>query len=105
MANIINPLKKTDFKTSKWRIKWIHFIVNISGTESVSIIDIAKMIQANSLESEIEIEYVSQRLGDIRDSIGSIERAKSILGFHPSVPIGEGLQRTLEWYQSTLSDS
>ena len=40
------------------------------------------------------------RAGDIRDSLASIERARTLLGYEPSVGLREGLGRTLEWYRS-----
>ncbi|MDF1539716.1 MAG: GDP-mannose 4,6-dehydratase [Candidatus Thorarchaeota archaeon] len=78
------------------------FIVNVSGTESISIIALAKMIQEFALDSEIAIEHIAKRVGDIRDSIGNIERAKTILGFHPSIPLELGLQRTIHFQLYSL---
>lgn len=49
---------------------------------------------------ELSPEYGPPRPGDIRHSLSSIERARSILDFRPSVSFEDGLSRTLEWYRS-----
>ncbi len=42
------------------------------------------------------------RKGDVRRSRASIDRAKQVLGWEPSVGIEEGIARTIEWYRSRL---
>jgi nucleoside-diphosphate-sugar epimerase len=40
------------------------------------------------------------RTGDVKDSQADISKAKSLLGYQPTVSSEEGLERTLEWYRS-----
>jgi UDP-N-acetylglucosamine/UDP-N-acetyl-alpha-D-glucosaminouronate 4-epimerase len=40
------------------------------------------------------------RTGDVKDSQADISKAKSLLGYQPTVSSEEGLKRTLEWYRS-----
>jgi UDP-N-acetylglucosamine 4-epimerase len=42
--------------------------------------------------------YEDFRLGDVRHSLASAERAKKILGWAPEVDIREGLRRAAAWY-------
>jgi nucleoside-diphosphate-sugar epimerase len=47
----------------------------------------------------LEAKYEASREGDIRDSQADISKARELLGYEPSVPFEEGLQRTFAWYQ------
>ena len=47
---------------------------------------------------DVEPEYRSGRPGDIKESVASIELAKSVLGFKPAYSLEEGLEITLKWY-------
>lgn len=42
--------------------------------------------------------YVPARSGDVRDSLASLERSQSALGYSPVASIEEGLRQTVEWY-------
>jgi nucleoside-diphosphate-sugar epimerase len=44
-------------------------------------------------------KYAQARKGDIKHSVGSIQRAKTILNFSPRYSIEEGLIFTNDWYQ------
>jgi nucleoside-diphosphate-sugar epimerase len=45
--------------------------------------------------------YQEVRTGDIRESLADISRARKLLGYEPTVEFGEGLRRTVEWYQTS----
>ena len=49
----------------------------------------------------LEAKYDPPRDGDIRDSQADIAQAREYLGYDPQVGFEEGLERTVEWYQST----
>jgi UDP-glucose 4-epimerase len=46
-----------------------------------------------------EVEYLSARPGDVRDSLADINLAKSTLGYSPHVLIEEGLMKTIDWFR------
>jgi nucleoside-diphosphate-sugar epimerase len=48
---------------------------------------------------ESRIIHREARLGDIKDSIGDMEKAQQILGFSTDISFEEGLRRTLQWYR------
>ena len=76
--------------------------INISGTELISIERIAQIVKEQVQGSKSEIVYGPPRPGDVRDSIGSIERAQKLLGFTPEISLDRGLQETAEWYRTQL---
>jgi UDP-glucose 4-epimerase len=44
--------------------------------------------------------YGPERVGDVKHSLASIERAKSELGYVPKADFHEGLEKTVAWYLS-----
>jgi UDP-glucose 4-epimerase len=48
-------------------------------------------------------EYQPGRVGDVRHSLASIERARQVLGFRPFVSLREGLVQTLAWYANSAA--
>ena len=46
--------------------------------------------------------YGSEREGDVRHSLASIEKAQRLLGYAPLCLFKEGLQRSAEWYYQSL---
>jgi len=78
----------------------IGHILNLSGTDSISILDLAHMIKKQIPDSTSIIVHRDARIGDVQDSIGSMERTSSMLGFSPTVPFTTGLERTVSWYSS-----
>lgn len=51
---------------------------------------------------ELKPVYGESRKGDVRDSQADITKARDILGYTPIVPFEEGLQKTVEWYKTTI---
>jgi UDP-glucose 4-epimerase len=74
-------------------------ILNISGTESISIVELASMVLKFVADTRSQITHGPVRLGDVRDSIGSVERISKILNFTPLVSFETGLERTVSWYK------
>jgi nucleoside-diphosphate-sugar epimerase len=50
--------------------------------------------------SNIEPVYGPPRPGDVRDSQADLTRAKTILGYEPTVSLTDGLARTVDWYRA-----
>lgn len=74
--------------------------INISGTDSISINRLASMIRIAVESTDSEAVHVASRLGDVRESRGNIEKAKTMLGFTPRVPLSEGIPLTIGWFRS-----
>jgi len=74
--------------------------INVSGPNLVSILQLAWILKESIDGCQSEIVHVEPRIGDIKDSIGNIEKAQKLLGFSPEVPLERGLKATAEWYRS-----
>ncbi|MFW9769245.1 MAG: SDR family NAD(P)-dependent oxidoreductase [Candidatus Thorarchaeota archaeon] len=74
-------------------------ILNVSGSESISIVELASMVLKFVADTRSQITHGPARLGDVRDSIGDIERISKLLNFTPMVSLETGLERTVSWYK------
>ncbi|MFX1482777.1 MAG: NAD-dependent epimerase/dehydratase family protein [Promethearchaeota archaeon] len=73
--------------------------LNVSGTKSISILQLAKLVKQYTPDSKSVIVHGPPRKGDVRDSIGSIARISKLLDFTPTVSLETGLERTVSWYE------
>jgi dTDP-glucose 4,6-dehydratase len=71
-------------------------IGNPRGT--ITINHLAEMIVRLS-ESKSKIVRVPKNYVDVELRIPSIEKARQVLGYEPSVDLTEGLLRTINWYR------
>ena len=74
-------------------------VYNISGGRGVSINELYGEI-SDILGLDVKPVYTEPRIGDIKHSYANISRAESDLGYVPSVNIREGLEKTVEWFQT-----
>src|SRR5688500_2803982 len=71
--------------------------VNIGSGETVTILDIARLL-ARILGSTIEPEITQKgRTFDIRHNTADISRARQLLGFTPRVSLEQGVTELVEW--------
>lgn len=73
-------------------------VFNVGSGESVSIRELAgrlcRVMDLEEIEPQITAKY---RVGDIRHCFADISRARSVLGYRPSVPLDEGLAELVDW--------
>ena len=51
--------------------------------------------------ASVEPVYVADRAGDVRDSQADITKARTLLGYEPSVTLEQGLEKTVAWFRTT----
>jgi len=71
--------------------------MNIACGERYSLNTLLQFI-AEIIGKEVRPIYESESSGDVKHSLASIERAKKILGFSPTVNFRDGLKRTVAWF-------
>jgi UDP-glucose 4-epimerase len=76
--------------------------MNVAGTDTITILELANRILELMPDSESSIVHGPVRRGDIKESIGSGEKAKEVLDFTPSVALDDGLECTVDWYRNYL---
>jgi UDP-N-acetylglucosamine 4-epimerase len=52
--------------------------------------------------AQVEINYGPNRQGDVPHSLASIDKAKSLLGYHPEYNIEMGIKEAITWYWNNL---
>jgi dTDP-L-rhamnose 4-epimerase len=75
--------------------------VNVGSGETVTILDIARMLN-RILGTSIEPDVTQAgRKFDIRHNTADITRAKTLLEFQPKVPLEDGFRELVEWAKTT----
>jgi UDP-N-acetylglucosamine/UDP-N-acetyl-alpha-D-glucosaminouronate 4-epimerase len=49
------------------------------------------------LDSDIEPDFAAPRPGDVPESLADVSLARDLIGYEPSIPFEQGLQRTIDW--------
>jgi len=65
------------------------------GGQRISILDLATSI-AEALGYEGEFVHEPPRVGDVRDSLADVSRARELLGWEPKTALREGIARTVQ---------
>ncbi len=48
---------------------------------------------------EMKIKHVQSRLGDVKRNYSDTSTAKKMLGWEPEVELGEGIERTIDYFR------
>jgi nucleoside-diphosphate-sugar epimerase len=75
-------------------------VVNVGCGERITLNRLIKILE-DILEVRATVDYRPGRPGDVRDSLADISRAQNLLGYRPTVPVTEGLRRTVAWFASS----
>ena len=88
----------------------INQVYNVAVGERTSLNELHRLIQ-NELQTQLpqlqiaHPEYRDFRVGDVRHSLASIEKARSRLGYQPSHTIAQGMRESMDWYIRNLNDA
>ena len=81
----------------------INQVYNVACGEQSILLDLLKHIQ-NLLTKfderigQVKISFGPERIGDIKHSLASIEKAKNQLNYSPSHNVNEGIEAAIQWY-------
>jgi UDP-glucose 4-epimerase len=73
-------------------------IINLASGKQIKIEKIIKII-CDELKYTGNIEYRERRPGDVQVHEGSIEKAKQLVDFKPSINFTKGIKLTIDWYK------
>jgi UDP-N-acetylglucosamine/UDP-N-acetyl-alpha-D-glucosaminouronate 4-epimerase len=74
-------------------------VINVATGGRISLKELLNTMKA-LVGSTVEPIYAETRAGDVRDSQADITKAKTLLGYVPTVSLQQGLERTLEWFRA-----
>jgi UDP-glucose 4-epimerase len=76
-------------------------VFNIACNSRHSVLEIAQTVAALA-NRRVAIEHTPPRMGDVRHTQASIEKAQRLLGYEPSVGFQDGMRRTFESLEAQL---
>ena len=76
----------------------VNQVYNIACGEQTSLNELFTELKSIA-GSDLAPIYGPERRGDVKHSLADITKAKTLLGYHPSVTIKQGLKPTFEWYR------
>ena len=74
-------------------------VLNVGVGEQINLNELIQSIRELT-DSDAAIEYAPERVGDVKHSLASIDKARDLLGFEPVVGLSEGLRQTIDWYRT-----
>ena len=76
--------------------------LNLGNPEEIKVVDLALTI-ASLAGSRSDVVFVERPVDDPEIRCPDISRARAELGWEPTIPLVEGLQRTIDWARATWS--
>lgn len=77
-------------------------VFNVACGEQTSLNELFERI-SQLLGSTAEPVYKDSRVGDVRDSLADISKARDLLGYEPVFCVRTGLGEAIDWYKESLS--
>ena len=72
-------------------------IMNVASGREVSVNELVREL-LELLGSDVNVEHIAPRLGDVRRHAGDIGLARELIGFEPRTSLHDGLAATVAWY-------
>ena len=82
----------------------IHLPVNIGNPGEFTMNELAEEV-AKIIGTEIKIKYLPLPQDDPKQRQPNIERAKNLLGWSPTIPLAEGLEKTVAYFAERIRTS
>ena len=74
-------------------------VYNIACGEQHSINQLFSALKSYTSSQTLSPIYREKRLGDVKDSLADINKAKKLLNYQPSITLASGLKIVLDWYK------
>jgi UDP-glucose 4-epimerase len=78
--------------------------INVATGRSISLNQLFATLRT-ILGVALEPVYADPRVGDVRDSLADLSKARRLLGYQPIVSFEEGLRQTVDWYRESTAAS
>lgn len=76
-------------------------VINVATGEKITLNQLLDTLKKITGKTDVVAEYRERRVGDVRDSLADITRARRLLGYEPQVGLEEGLRKTIEWWKQS----
>jgi UDP-glucose 4-epimerase len=81
--------------------KGIGQVMNVANGERVTLNQLLETLKKITNQSDVQVEYKSERSGDVKHSQASNRRAVDYLGYEKKVDLEEGLRNTINWWKQS----
>lgn len=81
------------------RSEAVNEVYNVACGEQTSLLQLFDALKQEA-GSSLNPVHGPDRPGDVKHSLADISKAKSILGYNPSISVEEGLRTTFSWYKN-----
>ena len=71
--------------------------INIACGKSYSLLDIVDIIN-KKLGKNIKPIFEEMKLGEVKDSLADLKKAKDLINYEPVIEFEEGLNKTIDWF-------
>jgi UDP-glucose 4-epimerase len=78
--------------------------VNVANGRTTTLLELVSLLN-EMLGTDIQPRHEPARVGDVRESLADIAKARRLLGYEPPVTFRDGLLRSIEYYRSLVSSS
>ena len=100
---IDNVIQANELAATTLNKKALNQVYNVACGEQSFLIDLVEELKAllSKFDADIEnvdIQYGSERIGDIKHSLASIKKAEELLHYQPSHNVYQGLKKAINWY-------
>jgi UDP-glucuronate 4-epimerase len=74
-------------------------IINLGGSSTISLLELLRLIE-RSMGKEARIVWRENQQGDVERTWADVTKAKTLLGFEPTVSVEAGVRRFVDWYMN-----
>lgn len=104
---IENVIQANNLAATTENPKAINTIYNVAYGESTELNELVNLLQDllskfDPSIAKIKIKHEQERVGDIKYSLASVEKAKNLLGYSPLYDLKRGLNEAIKWYWENL---
>ncbi len=104
---IANVIQANELAATTTNPKALNTVFNVAFGENNSLNDLTTELIKSLCEFDPEIAkikpaYGPVRIGDIKDSLASINKAKELLGYEPLYNVHQGIKLAVNWYYENL---
>ena len=76
-------------------------IFNLGGSQTVTLNELIGAVEAACGQKAL-VNQMPMQPGDVPRTVADVSKARRLLGFNPTVHIGEGTERFVEWYRANV---
>ncbi len=77
-------------------------VINVASGRGCSLLELIEQLRVLLDGKELRVEHLPAQPGDIRHSLGDIQRAAQLLGYVPRVDFVTGLHETVQYFQQQM---